>query len=116
MGVPAGYDEADERRLELRIRQIVGGDVRGDVVHAHERQPLGKRVCLGERQPDQQRADEPRPVRDRNAVKPLAIGHARVGQGAVDDMADHLDMAARGDLRHDAAEALVQRDLRVYNI
>ena len=115
MAVTAGRYETGEGRAQIRIGQIVCRDVRRDVVHARKGQAcgIGERFCIV--QADEQRADQSRPVRDRDPVQRVKR-YPRLRQRPIHDRADHLDMAARGDLRHYAAVDLVQRDLRVYHV
>ena len=107
--VPAGGDQADERRLEgdgVLAGQEVGCDVALQVVDGRERQPPAGRQGLAGREADEQRADEARALRGGDKVD-VAQLCARVQQGAVDDGVDELEVVARGDLRDDAAETVV---------
>ena len=76
------------------------------VVDRRERQPPRGGEPLRGRDADEQRADEPGPLRDRDqldVVEPAPAARERV----VDDRVDELEVVARGDLRHDAAVAVV---------
>ncbi len=77
-----------------------------EVVDAGQRQPGGGRDALGRRDPDQQRADEPRALRDGHQLHDAQRG-AGAPQRVVDDVVDQLEVVARGDLGHDAAVAVV---------
>jgi hypothetical protein len=76
--VPPAGDQAQERRLEHAGLEEGGGDVALEMVDRHERQPPRGRERLGGRDPDEQRADEPRALRDRDAVE-FVEGRARRG-------------------------------------
>ena len=77
-----------------------------EVVDGGERQPAGGGERLGGRDADQQRADQPRALGDRYELD-VVEGGLRAGERVVDDGVDELEVVARGDLRHDAAEAVV---------
>lgn len=61
--VPAGHDETEKRRLQLRIGQIVCRNVSPDVMHRHERHAEPQRREFREVHPDKHRADQPRRIR-----------------------------------------------------
>ena len=102
--VPAARDQAHVRRVERIGLQEVRGDVAVEVVDGHERQPARGRERLGAGEPDEQRADEPRAPRDRDALD-VVEPRAGPGERVVDDRVDQLEVMARGDLGHDAAVA-----------
>ena len=66
--VAAGRQQADERRLERLGLEEVRGDVALQVVDRRQRQPARGREPLRRRDADQQRADQPRPLRDRDQL------------------------------------------------
>ena len=66
---------------------------------------------LGRADADQQRADQARAAGDRDRVD-VVEPDPGLGERRVDDRVDQLEVVARGDLGHDAAEALVRRGLR----
>jgi hypothetical protein len=68
-----------------------------------------ERLCSGKA--DEQRADEPRALRDCDPVD-VVERCARLRERFAHDGRDELEMPARRDLRHDAAEARVQVGLR----
>ncbi len=76
------------------------------VVDRRERQPPRGGQPLGGRHADQQRADEPWPLRDRDELD-VVQPHPGAGERVVDDGVDELEVMARGDLRHHAAVAVV---------
>ena len=73
-----------------------------EVVHADERRAVHPGERLGRRAADEQRADEPGPLGDRDAVE-IAQPDARLRERAANDGHDRLEVAARGQLGHDAA-------------
>ncbi len=76
------------------------------VVDRHERQPAGGGERLRGRDADEQRADQPRALRHGDLLDVVERGAGAV-ERVVDDRVDELEVVARGDLRHDAAEARV---------
>jgi hypothetical protein len=76
------------------------------VVDGHERQPAGGGERLGGRDTDQQGADQTRPLGDGHALD-VVEGGAGAGERVIDDGVDELEVVARRDLRHHAAEARV---------
>ena len=66
---------------------------------------------LRRHQPHQQRPGQPGPIRHRHRVE-IGERDARLRQRLVDHRQNPLDMRPRGDLRHHAAEPLVQPILR----
>ena len=102
MAVPAAGDQAEKRRFQILVGQIVGGDMPAQVMHRHQRlvcrigQPLGKVDA------DEHRADQPRRKGHGHSVH-IGNGHIGVGQRLVNGGADIFRMAAAGNLRHNAA-------------
>jgi hypothetical protein len=105
-GVAAGRDQAHERRLDRVGLEEVGGDVTLEVVDGDQRQPAGRGQRLGGGDADEQRAHEAGALGDRDAVDAVE-GRLRLRQRVVDDRVDELEVVARRDLRHHAAEAVV---------
>ena len=87
-------------------REEVRRHVALQVVDRRERQPPRGREPLGRRDADQQRADQPGPCVTRDE-RDVVERRARLAQRVVDDRVDELEVMARGDLRHDPAEAVV---------
>ena len=108
--VPAGHDETEKRRLQLRIGQIVCRNVSPDVMHRHERHAEPQRREFREVHPDKHRADQPRRIRHGNRVD-LLPRHGRAGKRLVCQRVNCFNMLARGQLRHNAAVKPVQCDL-----
>ena len=77
----------------------------------HERQAARVRQGLGGREPDEQRADQAGALRHGDRVD-IGERRARLAERGLDDGHDELEVAPRGDLGHDAAEARVQVGLR----
>ena len=110
VGVAAGSDEGQERRFQVRVRHIVRGDVRAEVMHRYERDARRQGQALREVHTDQQGSDESRRSRDRNGVDVRELT-ARVLQRLFRHLLDALRVPPRGDLRHHAAveDVLLQR-------
>ena len=66
--VPSAREQAEKRRLDGIRLEVERGDVPVQMVDRYERQPAAPGEPLGGREPDEQRADEPRPLRDRDPV------------------------------------------------
>ena len=108
--VPAGDDEAQKRRFQIRIRQIVGRDMPADMVHWDERHAEAVRRRLRKIYAHQHRADQPRRIRHGNRVD-LLPRYGRTGKRLVCQRVNCFNMLARGQLRHNAAVKPVQCDL-----
>ena len=108
--VAARNSQAHERRLQLRVGDVVGRDVAAHMVHRDERHAERERGGLGKVHADEQRADEPRRAGDGHGVDVTAgqTGHC---QRAVGQLGDDLHVRARGDLGYDAAVNGVQVSL-----
>ena len=82
-----------------------------EVVDAHQ----GKIACEGygfcEGQPDEKRSGEAGPLRDGDGVYPGKVA-SRLLERSAHDRIDHLDVASRGQLRHDASVEAVNIHLR----
>jgi hypothetical protein len=78
-----------------------------EVVDGRERQSPCPRERLGCRETDEERSDQARPLGDGDRVD---VVEARSGfaERLLDNGCDELEMPARCDLRHDAAEPRVQ--------
>ena len=89
----ARHDEPDVGRLEGRtpgrLRDLRRDEMAHEMMHADEGQPPREREGLGEGEPDEQRADQPRPRRDRDPIDRVGI-EARLAQRRL------------GHVRHDA--------------
>ncbi len=109
--MPAAREEAEERRLERARLEVERGDVPVEVVDRHERQATRPRDRLRGGDADEQRADQPRPLRHGNAVD-VVERRAGLGERLADDRRDELEVATRGNLGNDAAVARVEVGLR----
>ena len=67
--MPPAREEADEGRLDGRLPEVQRRDMALQVVDRHERDPARPRDRLGGREPDEQRADQPRSARDPDPVR-----------------------------------------------
>ncbi len=114
-GVAARDDERDRRQRDLAVREERGRDVARDVMDRHERLAVDERDRLGGLQPDEQRADEPGPLRHRDRGEVLEP-RAGVGHRLLHDGHDRLDVVARGELGHDAAVGRVQLGLARHHV
>ena len=106
----AARDQAEERRLDRVGLQVVRRDVTVEVIDRHQRLAVCRRQRLRRAQPDQQRADQPWALGDRDLVD---LGEARAGllERGGHHAVDQLQVVARGDLGDDSAVALVERSL-----
>ena len=104
----AACDQAQERRLHRIGLEVVRGDVAVQVVDRRERQPGARRQApwRSRRRPAARRSGPAcwwrRPVGVAAASVPACC------ERVVDDRVDELQVVAGGDLRHDAAVALVE--------
>jgi len=105
--VPAAREQAQERRVERFGLQVERGDVAVEMVDGDERQaaPPGDSLRRGE--PYEQRTDQARSLRDRDALD-VRERDAGAIERLADDRRDELEVAPRGDLRDDPAEGRVQ--------
>ena len=110
-GVPAGDGQTQKRRLKLRIGDVVGGDVAADMVDGHERDVQRQRRRLGKIDAHEQRPDQSRRVGAGHGIH-VGAGASGLVQRAAGQPRNDLQMAARGDLRHDPAVYGVQIGLR----
>ena len=106
--------QADKRRVQIFVRDEVRGNMAFDVVHGNEGLLRGVGKPLGVGDPHEQRADQSGAVGHRHGVD-IINRHICLGKRFGAHRANLFYMAARSDLRHDAAVDLVQRDLREYH-
>ena len=114
-GVAAGDGQRHEGRLQLRERQIVGGDVSPYMVDGDQRHAQRVGGGFGKGHPHQHRADETGGIRHRHGVH-ILFGQPRVGKRLVRQGGDGLHVLAGGDLRHHAAVQGVHIRLRQNSI
>ena len=113
--VPARDDQTEPRRRRRVLAQEHGQQMPFDVVDARERQSRRGRQGLAHLHADEQRADQTRPARHGEAVE-IAQLDRRLAQRLVDHRQHPLQVIARGQLRHDAAEPLVHLRLRMHHV
>jgi len=97
------------------MRQIIGCDVRPEMMHADQRQAVCRRKALGKIDSHQQRADQPRRKGDGHAIQ-LTRCHSRLIQRPLHHRTDIFGVAAGCDFRHDSAVFFVFLHLRRQNI
>ena len=107
----AGGHQADKRRLQVPVRDVVRADVALDVVDRDERLARRVRQRLRRGDADEQRAHQARAVGYGDGVH-VRKGHVCLFEALVHDRVHALHMLAGGDLRHHAAVHRVQRNLR----
>jgi hypothetical protein len=109
--VPAGDDEDRERKRNPAVIQKDRFDVAGEVMDGDDRLAEHRGRRLREGHADQQRANQPRALSDRDRVD---VAPARTGvlEGLLDDPADIAHMLPRRKLRNYAAPFAMDRDLR----
>ena len=91
--VAARNSQAHERRLQLRVGDVVGRDVAAHMVHRDERHAERERGGLGKVHADEQRADEPRRAGDGHGVD-VAAGQTGHCQRTVGQLGDNLHVRA----------------------
>ena len=98
-----------ERAMRLVEERAV--DMPDEMIDSDIRNPVSHRESLCKRQPDQQRRDQARPLRDRDRVD-LRQRDAGLAQRAVEHRRECGQMLARRKLRHHAAMRRMFRNLR----
>ena len=104
--VAAAGDQAQERRLERRSPRKFAATWPCRWSTGGERQPPRGGQRLAGRDADEQRADQARALGDGDRLD-VVQRRPGLGQRVVDHGVDELEVVARGDLRHDAAVAVV---------
>ena len=113
--MPAGRNKRHERRLEIRIREIVSRDMPADMIHRNKRQIIRESERLRETHPDKQSAYQPRRVRHGDRVD-VRKSDSRPLKRLIRDPGYRVAVRAPGDLRNDAAVKTVRVDLRRYYV
>ena len=108
--VPAGDDQRDNRRLEIRLLQERGLDVAFEMIDADQRHAQRPSDRFRRGDADHERADETRPDGHCNGID-IAHADVRVGEGLLDRRVYRRHVRAAGKLGNDTAEACVQVDL-----
>ena len=120
--VAARHERHHRRRREVRRADLVRVQMALEVVHADERHVLRPGSPFRERHAHHKRAHKARRVGDGHGIEiaPAQARHAQAGsrrvQAFVAHAADGLDVLAAGDLRHHAAEARMEVDLRGHDV
>jgi hypothetical protein len=109
--VAAARKEAEERRLDGVGPEVEGRDVPLEVVHGRERKTARPGQRLRGRDPDEERANEPRALRDRDEVGVVERGPSLLERSAY-DRRDELEVAPGRDLGDDATVAGMEVGLR----
>ena len=114
LGVAAG---GEEQAIGKRrgVGEPRGQRVRLEMVDRHQRLAGDQRDRLGGGQPHDHAADQAGPGGGGDAVE-IGEAHARLLHRLRDDQVERLDVGARGDLRHHAAERRVLLDLRQHDV
>ncbi|CEG10127.1 hypothetical protein BN961_03562 [Afipia felis] len=89
--------------------------MRFEMIDRDQWRVVHKRDSLGGGEADDDATDQPRTGRRGHAVE-LRKFNACLGHGFFNQHVEHLDMGARGDFRHHAAERRVLGDLRAHDI
>ena len=111
----AGYDQAEDRRVEVRLLEQRGEDMGGEVADPDHRQLARPGDRLPEVDADEQAAHKTRTPGHGDTVDLLPAG-ARVLQRALDHGHQRPQVRPRGNLRHDPAVGGVQRVLRTNDV
>jgi hypothetical protein len=109
LAMAAGHQQQQEGIGDVRAQAGRDG-MTLQVVDRDQRQAARQGDRLARRQPDHHPAHQARPGGGRDPVEGVET-QPGLGHGAADDGVDHLDMGARGDLRHHPAIGGVVGDL-----
>jgi hypothetical protein len=112
--MPARGDQGDERRLQVGVRKVRGGDVAFQVVYGDQREPAGVGKSFRGRDTNEERPDQTRLYRYGDAAN-LIESDLSVRQRLLHNPIQAFEMGAGGDLGNHAAVARVLR-LRVDHV
>ena len=115
MAVAAGNHQAQERRFQIRVAQIVCAHVAFNMVDAHQRFSRREGQTLHAVDAGQQRTDQSRSLCDRQGVHFLQT-HACFPQRLVHYPVAGFHMGPAGNLRHHTAIEFVQVNLAEHHI
>ena len=101
-GIASRNTEADKGGLQLRVGDVVGGDVAPDVMDRDQGHPKGQGGRLGEVHPHQHRSNEAGGIAHRHGVN-VPLGQPGIGKGLVRQSGNGLHVLPGGDLGHYAA-------------
>ena len=110
VGMSAGHDLADKRRLQIRMLDKVRGNMSLDVMDRDQRFLCRIGDRLRSRNSDKKSTHKTRTVSHRDR-RDLAQSHMRLIKGSLNHLVYLLNMLSRCDLRHYAAIERVERDL-----
>ena len=110
-GGPPGDAQAHKGRLQIRMGDVVGGDVPPHVVNGNQRQSQRQSRPLGEVDPHQHRPDKPRRIGDGHSVQ-LAFRQPRISHSPFRQPGNCLHMLPGGNLGHHPAVDGVHLNLR----
>ena len=110
MAVAPGHHQAHKGRLQLRIRQVIGGNVTLNMVDGDQRLARGIAQALHAAHPGKQRAHQPGAIGYGTGVH-LLQGQARLLQRLVHHPVACLHMGPAGNFRHYPAIQRVQVNL-----
>ena len=113
--MPAGHDQCQKRRFQLRLCEIRRRDVSVNMIDRDQRDAVGERQRFGKIDSHQQGADQSRMRRDRNGTD-VGQPDTRRAERLLRDAADSLNMRAAGYLRDDAAVQPMHVYLRCHNV
>jgi hypothetical protein len=108
--MPSGYDQAQKRRLQPWIFNIIGVDMPLYMMYANQRllSRIGDGFCLCH--PHKQGPHKARPISDSNCVH-IRQPHLRCRQSLFNYLIDFLDMLSGCKLWHYPAIKRMQRNL-----
>ena len=106
-GMSAGDHQAQKRRLQIGIGQVVGRNVAPDVVHRDQGLVHGEGSGFREVHAHQHGANQPRGIGHGHGIN-VVPGQARVDERLVSQAVNGLDVLPGGNLRHHTAIEPVQ--------
>ena len=115
MGMSAGYHQAHKGRLQIKIFDIIGGNVAFNVVYAHQGQLFRVADSLGLGHSHQKRTYQTRAVGDADSVQ-IVQGHICCSQGFLNNLIDALNVLAGRDFRNYTAVESMQINLGGNNV
>ena len=111
MSVSAGDDLTHKRRFQIRVFDVIGGNMPFDMMHANQRQLLRIGNRLGCRHTHEEGSHKPGAVGDSHRVDVIK-SHPRFFQRQFDHLIDFFDVFAGRNLRNHTAVYGVKVDLR----
>ena len=111
----SGYYKAEERRLQIRVFNIIRADMAFNVMYADQRLVRRKRNGLRRRNSHKKRSHQPGAIGDGHRSD-FGQGYPRVGKGLFNHLIDFFNMLSGCDLRHHPSIDGVKVDLRIYDV